>query len=119
MKSIKKIINRIPALDQQNKVYIDNDFNDEDGDTVRFYLEHHLEVADKQELSTLIDFGGKNTETKKQLLAKLYLVRVGIYPDNDENFAVFDYSLGKSFTNYLVVCNLNKKGELDYMTMES
>ncbi|RZK30141.1 MAG: DUF2004 domain-containing protein [Hymenobacter sp.] len=119
MKSVKKIIDDIPRLDKQNKVYIDNDFNDENGDTVRFYLEHHLEVADKQELSTLIDFNDKGTEPEKQLLAKLHLIRIGLYPNNDENFAVFDYSLGESFTNYLVVINLNIKGKLDYMTMES
>lgn len=119
MKSVKKIIDDIPRLDKQNKVYIENDFNDESGDTARFYLEHHLEEVSQQELSTLIDFDDKSTEPEKQLLAKLHLVRVGLYPDNDENFAVFDYSLGKSFTNYLVVVNLNKKGKLDYMTMES
>lgn len=42
-----------------------------------------------------------------------------MYPDSDENFAVFDYSLGESFTNYLVVVNLDRKGKLDYVTMES
>ena len=119
MNSVKKIIDNITRLDKQNKVYIDNDFNDEDGDTVRFYLEHHLEEVDKEELSTLIDFDDKSTEPEKQLLDKLRLVRIGLYPDNDENFAVFDYSLGESFTNYLVVINLNIKGKLDYMTMES
>ncbi len=119
MKSVRKIIDDIPRLDKQNKIYIDNDFNNEDGDTVRFYLEHHLEEVDKKELSTLIDFGDKNTGPEEQLLTKIHLVRVGLYPENDENFAVFDYSIGENFTNYLVVISLNKKGKLDYVTMES
>jgi len=119
MTAVKNILENIAKLDQQNKVYINNDYNDEDGDTVRFYLEHHLEEVDKQELSTLIDFNNKIISPEEQLLAKLHLVRVGFYPDSDEIFAVFDYSLGGNFTNYLVVVNIDRGGELDYMTIES
>ncbi len=119
MDKVKKFIENIEKCDKLNKTYILNDYNDEDGDTVRSYLEHHLEEVEKEELSNLINFDDKTTEPELQLLKKLKLVRVGLYPDNEDNFAIFDYSIGEEITNYLVVINIDENGQLDYMTMES
>lgn len=116
---IKNFIEKLEKFDKLNKTYILNDYNDEDGDTVKFYLEHHLEEVDKEELTKLVNFDDRITEPEKQLLSKLKLVRVGLYPDDEDNFAIFDYSIGKDITNYLVVINTDENGQLDYMTMES
>jgi hypothetical protein len=119
MDKVKNFIENIDKFDKLNKTYILNDYNDEDGDTVKFYLEHHLEEVGKDELLNLINFDDKTTEPEKQLLEKLKLVRVGLYPHDEENFAIFDYSIGQDITNYLIVINTDGNGELDYMTMES
>lgn len=119
MDKIKNFIENIDKFDKLNKNYILNDYNDEDGETVKLYLEHHLEEVGKEELSTLINFDDTITEPEKQLLEKLKLVRVGIYPHDEENFAIFDYSIGREITQYLVVINTDENGELEYMTMES
>jgi len=52
-------------------------------------------------------------------LTKLKLIRVGLYPTSEDNFAIFDYSIGEEITDYLVVINTDENGQLDYMTMES
>jgi hypothetical protein len=119
MDKVKNFIENIEKCDKLNKTYILNDYNDEDGDTVKSYLEHHLEEVEKLELSNLINFDDKATELELQLLKKLKLVRVGLYPDNEDNFAIFDYSIGEEITNYLVVINTDEQVQLDYMTMES
>lgn len=116
---VKNFIEKLEKFDKLNKTYILNDYNDEDGDTVKFYLEHHLEEVDKEELTKLVNFDDTITEPEQQLLSKLKLVRVGLYPDNEDNFAIFDYSIGKDITNYLVLINTDENGQLDYMTMES
>ncbi|MCX2496136.1 DUF2004 domain-containing protein [Pedobacter sp. PF22-3] len=116
---VKNFIEKLEKFDKLNKTYILNDYNDEDGDTVKFYLEHHLEELDKEELTKLVNFDDTITEPEQQLLSKLKLVRVGLYPDNEDNFAIFDYSIGKDITNYLVVINTDENGQLDYMTVES
>ena len=67
----------------------------------------------------MIGSGIKTADQPKLLLKKLHLVRVGLYPDSEEQFAIFDYSIGKDLTNYLVVINTDENGNLDYMTMES
>ncbi|RZK33198.1 MAG: DUF2004 domain-containing protein [Hymenobacter sp.] len=118
-KIIKKFINNILEFDLKNKTYIQNDYKDADGDTVKFYLEFHLEELDKQELAKIIDFNNVAIEPEQQLLNKLRLVRLGFYPNDDDIFAVFDYSFGKEITNQLVVVNINNKGKLYYLTMES
>ena len=119
MNKVKNIIENIKMYDKLNKAHIEHDYNDENGDTVKFYLEHHLEEVEKEELSDLINFDDKTTEPELQLLKNLKLVRIGLYPDNEDNFAIFDYSIGVEITDYLVVLNTDEKGQLDYMAMES
>ena len=119
LETVKSFIENIRIYDLNNKGYINNDYNDEDADTVREYIEHHLNELGKLELAALTEQGSKPVDYEKQLLKKLHLIRVGIYPDSEAQFAIFDYSLGTEFTNYLVVINTDENGNLDYMTMES
>lgn len=116
---VKSFLENIEKFDKLNKTYIMDDYHNEDGETVKFYLEHHLEEVGKDELSTLINFDDSTTQPEQQLLTKLELVRVGIYPDSEDNFAISDYSIGEDLTNYLVVINTDENGQLDYMAMES
>lgn len=115
---VKQFIENLPAFDRRNKEYIEQDFADEDGDTVKSYIEHHLEEVGKEDLSALVDFDDA-TSAELQLKNALRMVRVGLYPDSEDQFAIFDYSIGPDLTKYLVVINTNEKGDLDYMTMES
>jgi len=119
MDKVKNFIENIEKYNKLNKTYILNDYNDEVGDTVKSYLEHHLEEVEKEEISNLINFDDKTIEPELQLLKNLKLVRVGLYPDYEDNFAIFDYSIGVEITNYLVVINTDEHGQLDYMAMES
>jgi hypothetical protein len=114
---VKDFIARLSEFNKKNLVSIHEDFDD--GDTVKEYIEHHLEELTKEDLAALIDNNNKKVSQDLQLLGRLQLVRVGLYPGSDEQFATFDYSIGQELTNYLVVLFTNEKGELDYMTMES
>ncbi|HMK05442.1 MAG TPA: DUF2004 domain-containing protein [Ferruginibacter sp.] len=115
----KHFIENIRIHDLNNRKYIQDDFNDEEGDTVRSYLEHHLEELATDDLNELVGPAAKTADQSKLLLKKLRLLRVGLYPDSVDQFAIFDYSIGKELTNYLVVINTDENGNLDYMTMES
>lgn len=119
LETAKQFIENIRIHDLNNKKYIQEDFDDKDGDTVRPYLENHLDELGIDDLEDLIGPGNKTADQPKLLLKKLHLIRVGIYPDSEEQFAIFDYSIGKELTNYLVVINTDKNGNMDYMTMES
>ncbi|MBW3524369.1 DUF2004 domain-containing protein [Chryseobacterium sp. NKUCC03_KSP] len=119
MDKVKNFIENIEKYDKLNKTCILTDYNNEDGDIVKSYLEHHLEEVQKDALSNLITFDDNTTEPELQLLKNLKLVRVGLYPDNEDNFAIFDYSIGVEITNYVIVIYTDENGQLDYMTMES
>jgi hypothetical protein len=115
----KRFIENITDFDKKNKKYIEQDYADEDSDTVKTYVEHHLEEVDKAELIGLVDFENKKISPEQQLAKALRLVRLGLYPDSEDQFAIFDYSIGQELTQYLVVINTDQNGKLDYMTMES
>lgn len=119
LETVQHFIDNIRIYDLNNKGYIANDYNNEDGETVKFYLQHHIEELGTEELAALIEPGTKSADYEKQLLKKLHLVRVGIYPEGEDQFAIFDYSLGREITDQLVVIFTDENGNLDYMTMES
>ena len=119
LETSKQFIENLRIHDLSNKKYIEDDFSNKAGDTVRFYLENHLEELGTDDLEGLIGKGTKTADQPRLLLKKLHLVRVGLYPDSKDQFAIFDYSIGKELTNYLVVINTDENGNLDYMTMES
>ena len=115
---VKHFIENIRIHDLNNKKHIQNDF-DEDGETVRPYIQNHLEDLATDELEELIGSNTKTADQPKLLVKKLHLVRVGLYPNSENQFATFDYSLGRTLTDYLVVIVTDENGNLDYITMES
>ena len=119
MDKIKSFLENIEQFDKLNKTYIRNDYNDDDADTVKFYIDNHLEDLGREHLSSLVNFDDTTIAPELQLLDQLHLIRVGLYPGEDDYFATFDYSIGEEITNYLVVINTDENGGLVYMTMES
>ena len=116
---VKHFIENIRIHDLNNKKHIQNDFDGKSGDTVRSYIEDRLEDLATDELEELIGSNTKTSDQPKLLLKQLHLVRVGLYPDSETQFATFDYSLGRTLTDYLVVIVTDENGNLDYITMES
>jgi hypothetical protein len=113
----KHLLEHLADIDSQNKAYIRQDYEDEtEGHTVREYLQHHLEDIPQEELAKLIDLDNHNTSPLVQLLDKLKLVRLGLYPDSDE-FAICDYS--KDITNYLIVVYIDQNSNISQLTIES
>lgn len=119
MEKVKYVLQNIDRFDERNKLYIADDFNHKNGDTVKQYIDHHLSDCTEEELSTLIDLSKNSSSHPKQLLKKIKLKRVGIYPDDEAYFAKFDYTIGRRITQYVIVITTNPNGELIYLTTES
>ena len=118
LNSLAALLSNLAAIDAGNKAFIEQDYNGA-GDTVRMYIDHHLDEIDDEELGNIIDLSNTDVDIKEQLVKALKLIRVGFYPGNEQDFAVFDYSIDPEFTQYLVVLFRNEKGEIHYITMES
>jgi hypothetical protein len=106
-------------LNKRNKGAIQKDHEDGVYDTVGVYLEHHLAYIEGELLDQLVDLSNSSVDPAIQLMKTLHLIRVGLYPDNEDMFATFDYSLGKDLTNYLIVIDTDEDGNISNMTMES
>ncbi len=115
---VKEFIDNIAEYSNKNRNYIESNYTSEHG-AVRLYVEHHLSELDKTELSGIVDFNTDRTNQEKQLINSLSLVRVGFYPYDDNQFAIFDYSIGRDITQYLIVVSIDKGGNFDGIVMES
>lgn len=117
--TVKHFIDNIRIHDLSNRKHIERDFADEDGDTVMEYIDMHLEFLGETEIASLIGPNTKKADQPALLMQKLHLIRVGLYPHNEDQYATFDYSLGREITDHMVVVFTDNNGNLDYMTIES
>lgn len=116
LEAARTIINNLVEQDRKNWKYIEDDFKN--GETVRRYIQHHLEGSE-EELTGLVDFEDRSTDPAIQLLQKLRLKRVGFYPEDEQNYVIFDYSIAPDLTDYLLVLFCDVKGDLKILTIES
>ena len=115
-KSARRTLNE-PRVKEYLSHFIKKDFDlDTESEAVKMYMEHHLEELEQADINKLF---GTTEVSSDQFLSKLALCRVGIYPDSDEDFAVFDISLPEDVTDYLLVVRFSVDGEISYISMES
>lgn len=119
LEMITKFIDNLRIHDLNNKKHIESDFNKAGEGTVKLYVEHHLEELGENELGPLINTAAPAAEQQQQLVKKIQLVRLGLYPESTGQFATFDYSIGKDITDQLVVIVTDENGNLEDITMES
>ncbi len=122
MDNIAYFIENIDDFDKQNKVHIQNDFDNEEGETVKEYVLFHVEELG-DELLEQLNIDRNSTNKEQEFLTKLHLKRVGFYPGEKQDsptFAVFDYTVGEGLvTDELIVVNTNEKGDLARLSWES
>lgn len=117
LEKIEKFLHDIEAFANKSFEEISKDFDlGEESETARFYLQHHLEEFDEDEVLEI--FGTKDVD-KQTFIKNLSLRRIGIYPENDESYAVFDIQLPEEYTNYLTAVTFDSDGELSYISMDS
>ncbi|MCG2792093.1 MAG: DUF2004 domain-containing protein [Weeksellaceae bacterium] len=95
------------------------DFKSKEENTVREYISHHLNEIPKNELKILIDANDKTKSDEQKLFEKVKLIRVGIFPQDNPYYGVFDYSIGVNYTQYLISIQVDKTGKIIDITMES
>ncbi len=115
----RQFIENLRIHDLNNKKMIRQDFEDTNGEVVRDYISHHIEELAIDDIEVLVGSGTKSADQPALLVKELHLVRVGLYPYDESQFAVFDYSLGKELTDYLVVISTDENGNPCDISMES
>ena len=116
IKKIQMFTKQISDFEKLAFDYLTEDFNKSKEYGVKSYMEHHLEVVEQDELKEL--FGTTNIDFNL-FLSKLALKRIGFYPTNKDEFAVFDISLPYDFTDYLIVVYFDLDGNITNLSVES
>lgn len=83
-------------------------FDFKNGKIVNDYIEHHIgEFSDEELHSIGIESTDSPEEKKKKFLDKIHLKRIGIYPEEWDNLAIFDYTINDELTQYLIVLSFD------------
>ncbi|MCU0393206.1 MAG: DUF2004 domain-containing protein [Thermoflexibacter sp.] len=94
MDIIEMFLKNIEYIDNKNVKSYKKDFKD--GGETDDYIEFYLDELFEEELMELVDIKLSKSKKQQQLLSKLELKRVGMYPDEKNEigyFGVFDYSI--------------------------
>ena len=82
------------------------------------YIDFHVEELDKSSINKILKKTESDTTIEKRLLSVLKLERVGFYP-GDDDYAVWDYTIGKNVTDRLIVVVTDNNGNIKEITTES
>jgi hypothetical protein len=127
MEIAKNILKHLEEHNTANLLTIRSSVNAESSlegpGAVRAYIEHHMEPmppneGEWEEPGTVTDEINPQGQMVSQILSKIHLFRVRLYPESEDLFAVFDYSIGRYLSEYLLVLNLNEKGALESIALE-
>jgi hypothetical protein len=91
---------------------------DEDAASV-MYLTHHQDVLEPEEYQRAFGVSAPDLADPEPLLSRLALVRVGLYPEEDERRILLDYSIDPDTTNYLLCVSFDEDGEVVAVDLES
>ena len=87
--------------------------------STRLYVEHHLAELSEDELQRLFGTTARSELSPERVLSSLQPVRIGLYPADEHQTAVFDYSLDPTVTNYVLAVSFNALGKVTSIEMES
>jgi hypothetical protein len=114
LNKIKIFLTKLSIFDEIALDDIKDDFHN--CDTITEYIDFLLEDLELTDLKSLIDSNHKHI--KEQLLHKIHLIGLQFYPEKTNQFVVFNYSVGTSYTSAHIEVHFNDKGEVTYMTIE-
>ena len=120
-KTIKPTISflvNLTEIENTARKQVKSDF--ENGKVVNDYIEHHIEEFNSEELQSIGIVASDSPEEKKQkFLDKIHLKRIGIYPEEWDSLAIFDYTINDDLTQYLIVLKFDSNGKFVDIYTES
>ncbi|MFT0213236.1 DUF2004 domain-containing protein [Pseudomonas sp. F1_0610] len=115
-------LKQLSAFLQQLEQHIDSAFAaiaaelKHSSSTSAHYQQHHLENMSEDDK---LGFFDTQNVTPELFLQALQLTSIGIYPGDDDSFAIVDIQLDPEFTNYLLSVALTASGKVIDIVMES
>jgi len=110
-------LENLPAMLEKARTAVKKSF--EEGGDVLEYLTHHADLIKSPELQEALSAVNEALSAEERLFSLVHPVRIGLYPEDEEHYFTFDFSIGREVTQYLIVVLFNVDEVLQYITMES
>ena len=112
------LLDRLPLLDRLARVAMADESRDGEGSTTALYISHHRQELSPDGWTQFFGAIDRTSTDAETFLAHLQLVRVGLYPADEDRCLLLDYTLGE-VTNYLLSASFDSAGQLVAVDMES
>jgi Protein of unknown function (DUF2004) len=119
LRDVLKRADNLVDFDAAARLAITEDVTESDDSAARLYVDHHLAECSKPDLERAFVSPVPDDISHELFLSHLVLVRVGIYPEQDEAQILLDYSIGYDLTNYILCVSFNSNGQVEAVDMES
>lgn len=116
--TVAKFLANLEAYDGLAKNAIRDDYQRGDEYAVRLYVSHHLEQLGVEGLARCFGIDDPKTVDPETFLSKLHLHRLGLYPDDEDQLAILDYTIDGSLTDYVIAVGFDSQGKVGSVEME-
>lgn len=118
LESIARFATDAAGFDQLARLAMREDWRQK-GSAVRDYLEHHLDDLGADERHAALGTEDGKSIDVDVFLSRIHLIRIGLYPNDPDSYAVFDYTTGRELTDYLIAAKFDDRDKVTEIAMES
>ena len=116
---IKGFIADAARFDEVARDAFKAEFAEKPEGTVGTYLSHHAEELGEKDLLRIFGTADPDDLGIDHLLDALQLERIGLYPGSEDYCAVFDYTIDREATDYILAVEFDGDGEVYGISMDS
>ena len=97
--------------------YLLDDYESE-GETYG-YIQHHIDQLSPEEMIEILGKHTPDVDQNDDLVAHLKINRIAIFPEDDDEFAVFDFTIGRDYSDYVIAIYTDIESKLIDLGIES
>jgi hypothetical protein len=120
LRELPQSLSDLEPLDRAARAAILSDAQSGDDDAAAvLYLTHHHEVLSREDYQRLFGVMVPDLTDPGPLLRRLALVRVGLYPEQEDRRILLDYSIDPDATSYLLSVSFDSHDDVTAVDLES
>jgi hypothetical protein len=113
-----QLVARLSHFDGLARAGLRHSYDEDSDSAVALYVTHHLEELSAETLMGIFD-KPKESIVVDDVMARLFLKRVGSYPSKGGGSATFDYAISPDTSQYILAVQLDESGGVLGIEMES
>src|SRR5262249_36842477 len=98
LEKLRVRLENLPAVLEKARTAVNESFKA--GGDVLEYLTHHADLITAPELQEALSAVDGSLSAEERLFSLVHPVRIGLYPEDEEHYFTFDFSIGEEVTQY-------------------